>query len=82
MQQETRTIYSVGSNIFRVQQLPLKAKTLFAEHIQQVLAIQNKKCLMPTTTEEMLLDSLFNLLTVKFTYNTTSKAVRKIAKNM
>jgi len=56
--------------------------TLYEEPIKQALAIQNKESLMPTITEEMLTDSLFNLPTVRFTYNTTSKVVLKIAKNM
>ena len=37
---------------------------------------------MPMITEEMLKVSLFNLPTVMFTDNTTSKEVLKIASNM
>ena len=35
--------------------------TLFEEPIRQILAIQNKESLMPTITEEILTDVLFNL---------------------
>ncbi|KAL9977013.1 hypothetical protein ACROYT_G014373 [Oculina patagonica] len=54
--------------------------TLFEEPIKQIVAIQNKESLLSTITEEMLTDSLLNLRTVIFTYNTTSKVVLKIAK--
>ncbi len=54
--------------------------TLFEEPIKQILAIQNKESLLSTISEEMLTDSLLNLPTVNFTYNTTSKVVLKIAK--
>ena len=56
--------------------------TLFEEPIWQILAIQNKESLMPTITEEILTDALFNLLSVKFTYNTTSRVMMKIVANM
>lgn len=56
--------------------------TLFEEPIRQILAIQNKESLMPMITEEILTDVLFNLPSVKFTYNTTSRVVLKIAANM
>lgn len=56
--------------------------TLFEEPIRQILAIQNKESLMSTITEEILTDVLFNLPSVKFTYNTTSRVVLKIATNM
>ena len=39
----------------------------FEEPIRQILAIQNKECLMPTITEGILTDGLFNLPLVKFT---------------
>ena len=71
---------SIAATYLECNNCHLKQKHFLRSIISRYLP--NKKCLMPTTTEEMLLDSLFNLLTVKFTYNTTSKAVRKIAKNM
>lgn len=58
------------------------SQTLFEELIRQILVIQNKESLMPTITEEILTDVLFNLLPVKFTYNTTYRVVLKIATNM
>lgn len=58
------------------------SQTLFEELIKQILVIQNNESLMPTITEEILTDVLFNLLPVKFTYNTTYRAVLKIATNM